>query len=251
MRFYRKEDSDRLLFSVTTFLTATAPASQQKRLAGAIERLGKEEMLKRRQAGADRGSRVHNYAEKLLLGERPALLFEEDKPYFDAIVRFKEANLFTIVNMEEIVYSYDLGYAGRYDILCRDKAGRLGLLDLKSFKGYTNPHSGYETKRWYLYPKPRGKNIDDSWSKMKDNPKKAFLQLAAYKYAREEMIPGEVIEFMSIIVLCSDGVFQQINFPTKHWDKCLGELQRRIKKFKKMQSEGTLKENEERQVIVF
>lgn len=114
----------------------------------------------KRDAGADTGTEAHAKVENYLMGRPQAgTPSVEAQNAFNAFVNWFETMQPEVINVEEVIYSEKLTYAGTYDCMLRIN-GRVVLCDLKT----TNA-----SKR-----APRGVYAEN------------FIQLGAYALAHEE-----------------------------------------------------------------
>lgn len=113
-----------------------------------------------RDEGASTGTEAHAMVENYLKGQQQTTLGSpEAQNAYRAFVQWFEQVTPEVINVEEVIYSQDLGYAGTYDCMLRID-GRVYLCDLKT----TNPSR----------KAPNGVYAEN------------FLQLGAYAEAHEE-----------------------------------------------------------------
>lgn len=124
-------------------------------------REGAKEYTRRRDFGANTGTEAHALVERFLRGDDVSLTdsSEEASNAYNAFVAWFMEVEPTIVNVEEVIYSAEYGYAGTYDAMM-EIGGKVYLTDLKT----TN------TSR----KAPRGVYAEH------------FIQLGAYAAAHEE-----------------------------------------------------------------
>jgi hypothetical protein len=115
----------------------------------------------KRDSGASTGTEAHALVEQYLKGEKAAKsgVSQEAINAYNAFVEWFENFTPTVINVEEVIYSQDLGFAGTYDCMLNID-GKVYLCDLKT----TN------TSR----KAPNGVYAEN------------FLQLGAYALAHEE-----------------------------------------------------------------
>ncbi len=113
----------------------------------------------KRDAGASTGTEAHALVENYLKGHAQTDASPEAMNAYNAFVEWYERVLPVVVNVEEVIYSESLGYAGTYDCML-EIDGRVVLCDLKT----TN-----SSKK-----APRGVYAEH------------FIQLGAYAFAHEE-----------------------------------------------------------------
>jgi hypothetical protein len=101
----------------------------------------------------EKGKAIHAMAEQFFNGNLPASVEKYLQPYYNALVRWSEKYKPSKTLTEYYLVSNRHGYAGTADLICRLKDGNLWIIDLKT----------------------GGKSIDHG------------LQLAAYRYAYQEM----------------------------------------------------------------
>jgi hypothetical protein len=108
--------------------------------AGAAVKLERQGVNYREEwnARAEIGTRVHGHCEAFLRGEDIEQAAEE-KGYVDALEKWIVTDDPQVIEQEAIVLS-QLGYGGRFDILCRI-GGETALIDLKAGKKYPVEHS--------------------------------------------------------------------------------------------------------------
>lgn len=176
-RFYHL-DSGESYPSVTTVLQALGLA---KELLSWREAIGDERADAITQEAGDIGSFMHNCYEQYLSNEVISTpetnpekiglkLYKASKIKFDQLVE-------THLHLEKAVWSHELQIAGRFDLICRLKSGKIALLDFKN------------TRR----DKTR-KDIDNY-----------FLQLAFYHHMIAESDIPDVPEEHIIFMVNRDG----------------------------------------------
>lgn len=122
----------------------------------------------KRDSGANTGSEAHTLVERFLKGKplsaKDAAPSREAENAYNAFVKWFQATKPEVINVEEVIYSKEFGYAGTYDCMLRIE-GKVYLCDLKT----TNA-----SKR-----APQGVYAEN------------FLQLGAYALAHEEQMMYE------------------------------------------------------------
>ena len=111
------------------YLTAKLPVITEADL-----KEGANEYKNRRDSGASTGSEAHALVEDYLkLGKKPALkgVSKEAKLAFEAFVGWFEETKPEVINVEEVIYSKEFGYAGTYDCMLKID-GKVYLCDLKT-----------------------------------------------------------------------------------------------------------------------
>lgn len=124
-------------------------------------REGANEYKVRRDSGAGTGSEAHALVEQFLKGVVPAIdhSSQEATNAYLAFCKWFEAAKPTILNVEEVIYSASLSYAGTYDAML-DIDGKVVLCDLKTTNASRKAPNGVYAEN--------------------------FIQLGAYALAHEE-----------------------------------------------------------------
>ena len=135
---YRLLDG-RLAVSVTS-ISGLLDDGKAMGFAYAATKLAKEGLDFRQEwnAKGDRGTRIHGHLESWLRGETIEQA-DDEKGYVDALEKWIIADDPEVIEQEAIVLS-DLGFGGRFDLLCRIR-GETALIDLKAGKSYPVEHS--------------------------------------------------------------------------------------------------------------
>lgn len=143
------------LMCMSEYLQEKLPVITQEDLDEA-----KKESTKRRDAGASTGTEAHAMVEDYLKG-RPVttVASTEAMNAYRAFVKWFEEVTPTVVNVEEVVYSVEHGYAGTYDCTL-EIDGKVYLCDLKTTNASRKAPNGVYAEN--------------------------FLQLGAYAHAHEE-----------------------------------------------------------------
>lgn len=121
--------------------------------------IGAREYIRLRDAGGSTGTEAHAMVEAYLKGGQPVAGSIEATNAYRAFHQWFESTEVEVINVEEVIYSNELGYAGTYDAMLRIN-GKVYLTDLKT----TNPSR----------KAPNGVYAEN------------FLQLGAYALAHEE-----------------------------------------------------------------
>lgn len=87
--------------------------------------------MRRRDAGADTGSEAHAMVEDYLKGIKVSSGSKEATNAYKAFVEWYETTTPTVLNVEEVIYSKSLQYAGTYDCML-EIDGKNYLCDLKT-----------------------------------------------------------------------------------------------------------------------
>lgn len=115
--------------SVTTVLNATRPPEAREALARWRDRLGHEAAGQVTIAASRRGTGTHTQLRHYLMGH-PTPCPEAIRPYWESLQPVL-ADIQTVYRVEETVFHYDLGYAGKIDCVV-DYRGVPSLLDWKT-----------------------------------------------------------------------------------------------------------------------
>lgn len=93
---------------------------------------GKKEFIRRRDSGASTGSEAHMLVELFLKGKSlPSDVSKEAKKAYQAFVNWYDDMQPEVINVEEVIYSKALNYAGTYDAML-NVGGLVYLADLKT-----------------------------------------------------------------------------------------------------------------------
>ena len=126
--YFTDADGDRFP-SVTTVLNATRPPEAREALARWRDRLGAEEAGRVAIAASRRGTLTHKHIRQYLQGEAPTCP-ELVQPYWNSLQPIL-ANVQDVHLVEQVVFHYDLGYAGKVDCVV-DYDGVPCLFDWKT-----------------------------------------------------------------------------------------------------------------------
>lgn len=127
-RFFVDEQGRRLP-SVTSILNATKPIEARKALARWRSRLGTEEVTRVATTASRRGTLTHHQIKTYLLGQEKTCP-DAAQPYWKSL-RPVLQDLDDVRLVENFVFHYDLGYAGRVDCLASYQ-GQSCLCDWKT-----------------------------------------------------------------------------------------------------------------------
>lgn len=169
-------------FSVTAILEVI----EHKKLSEWKIKNSKNAVAKRKKESANLGSRIHSVVEQSLNNQQ---LKEEDqdlKEFYDRFKGFQEKNQIKTHATEEVVFSERYGYAGQFD----------GLIDWKGHKCVSDLKTGRS------YP------IKTGW------------QLAAYKYAYEEMTGESGIGMVGFHQPQDQPNKDPVPFQYRHYESC-------------------------------
>jgi hypothetical protein len=136
-RFFVDEQGVRLP-SVTSVLNATKPQADRDALAQWRSRLGAAEATRVATTASRRGTLTHQHIKTYLLGQVRDCP-EAAQPYWDSVQPVLQA-LQDVRLVENFVFHYDLGYAGRVDCL----ASYQGKPCLCDWKTADRPRGGIE-----------------------------------------------------------------------------------------------------------
>lgn len=126
---YFTDASGRRFPSVTTVLNATRPPEAREALARWRDRLGAEEAGRVAIAASRRGTLTHKHIRQYLQGEAPTCP-ELVQPYWNSLQPIL-AHVQDVHLVEQVVFHYDLGYAGKVDCVV-DYDGVPCLFDWKT-----------------------------------------------------------------------------------------------------------------------
>jgi genome maintenance exonuclease 1 len=181
-RFY--ELSPELAYpSITTVLGHTVPEEQKGWLTAWKNRVGEAEAARVSKRATDRGTNMHLMLERYMRHEDPKTneFPPEHVKLFNSLkVALNKVN--TVYGQEVVLYSHDLGIAGRCDMIA-DYEGELSIVDYKSSTRAKNKE-----------------DIEDYW-----------VQTAFYALAHNEMF-GTKIEKLVILM----GVENKLPMVFKH-----------------------------------
>jgi len=88
-----------------------------------------------RDKAANRGSDIHDHADRIVTGQALGKVSADHAPQVDAYRAWWESSGWTLRTSEAFVLHPDIGYGGTFDLLARDEEGRTVLADLKTGKG--------------------------------------------------------------------------------------------------------------------
>ena len=110
----------------------TLEAEKSKVLDAWRARVGNKEADRISKAAADRGTNTHLMLERYLKGEDPRVEdFSQEHAGFFLSLRLELKNINKVYGQEVVLYSHDLGVAGRCDLVAEYK-GELAILDYKT-----------------------------------------------------------------------------------------------------------------------
>ena len=168
--------------SVTSILSATKSEEDKASIAAWKERVGYKEAERIKNDAANRGSSMHSFLEKYLLGQLNAELLEEDnkaKKMADEIIENGIKNKLSEVWGAEATLYYPNKYAGTADCI--------GV---------------YEGKETIIDFKQSNKPKKEEWIS------EYFLQLSAYSLAHDKVYGSNITQ--GVILLCTkDNIFQR------------------------------------------
>jgi hypothetical protein len=98
-----------------------------------------------RDESAERGTHIHNWAEKLLLGTATYDDVLEDTPakwrgYADALIKWHQQYANEVVAVERVMVSLTHGYAGTVDLIDQTPDGRIRVCDFKTSSRIYDTH---------------------------------------------------------------------------------------------------------------
>jgi ATP-dependent exoDNAse (exonuclease V) beta subunit len=171
-RIYHTKDGD--YASITTILSATADKTWLKKWQ---QRVGKEEAERVRIAAGTRGTKVHKHMENHLQGKEVDLsqASKEEVGMFRALKLFFENDITEIYGQEVCLWSNELKFAGRCDLV-GEWQGKPAIIDFKTAR------------------KPKRKE----W--IKDY----YLQTLAYGLAHDEMYGSDIRMGVVLITVEND-----------------------------------------------
>lgn len=178
-RFYQDMDTGNKYLSVTTILDCIVPYYLTKW----FKKTSAAQIKKKSQTALDHGSSIHKITENADRGIKQDLT-DDQKKHLDRYNQVKKEHKIIPIESEVVVYSDAYGYAGRLDLLA-EVDGEMSVCDKKTGRSY---------------------DIKTGW------------QIAAYKYAYEEM-HGISGLGMTGIHLPSDDKEPKV-FKYEHFDWC-------------------------------
>jgi len=189
--------------SVTTILSATQPKEKQESIARWQAKVGKEQATRIKEQAAARGTDMHTYLEKHILGEGYLDLRPEGrvaKEMADTIIDKGFNDLQEIWGSEVVVY-----YPGLY----------AGATDLAGIYDYEDSIIDFKQSN-----KPKRKEWIDDY----------FLQLGAYAMAHNHVHGSEITQ--GVILMCTpDNYFQKFQIKGKEFIKYQHRFLERVDKY--------------------
>ena len=187
--------------SVTSILSATKSEEDKASIAAWKERVGHKEAERIKNDAANRGSSMHSFLEKYLLGQLNAELLEEDnkaKKMADEIIENGIKNKLSEVWGAEATLYYPNKYAGTADCIGIYE-GKETIIDFKQSN------------------KPKKESYIEDY----------FLQLGAYSLAHNIVYNSRIAQ--GVVLLCTvDNLFQDFKIEgdklTKYQNKFLEKV---------------------------
>ena len=203
-RYYAIDNSR--LPSVTAILSATKSEEDKAGIAAWQERIGHKEAEKIKIEASNRGSSMHSFLEKYLLGKFNMDLFEENnqakKMAEEIIEKGIKNKLSEIWGVESTLY-YPNQYAGTADVI-GIYSGRESIIDFKQSN------------------KPKRQEYIEDY----------FLQLGAYTLAHNIVYNSNITQ--GVILICTvDHLFQDFKLEGQELIKFQNKFLERVKEFYK------------------
>lgn len=201
-----KDAQGKRLTGVTTYLGVLAKPQLMGWYAS-MERDGVQRALKagdplpekwfaeaKRDRSADLGTVTHARCEAWLLKDEleregiPADLYEQSQHGLDRFVEWWQGQALTLMHSERVMVYDDgrMAYGGTADILARDKAGRVVLIDLKTSKA----------SRWWPYDEVYGQVA--AYAEAAGNDPRTALDVERIIVARIGKEPGDELQAVEL-----------------------------------------------------